>query len=86
MAKRRAHRGAQRFGIHRIRAAAQQETRRGPERVCRANQRPDVAGILDAVDDEDRTGGHGAELPRARLHDRENPLRGLGAREVGEHA
>ena len=86
MTKRSPHRRAQRLRVHRIGAAAQQQARRRPERVRRANQRPDVARILHAVHNQKRTVGHVVERPRARLHDREDALRRLGARELRERA
>src|SRR6266496_304079 len=82
----RAHRRPQCLRIHRVRAAAEQQARRRPERERRADQRADVAGILHAVDDEQRSARNIAQRPGPRLHDRQNALRRLGTREVAERA
>ena len=53
----------------------------------RADQRADIARVLHAVDHQDRAATGEIDLPRrprARLHDRQNTLRRVGGRELGE--
>jgi hypothetical protein len=66
MPERRPHRRAQCLRIHGVRAAAQEHARRRAQRMRRANQRANVAGVLHAVHDQQRTRGHVGQRPRPR--------------------
>jgi len=88
-AKRRAHRRAQGFGVENVGRATQRDRPPGAERVRRADQRADVAGILDAVQHQQRAApsrGNVRERPIARLDDRQHALGRVGRRQCGEGA
>src|SRR6267143_4558277 len=83
------HGRPQRLGARRVGGAPQHDRARGAERVRRTDQRPDVTGILNAVDHErhrPRRRREVAHRPAPRLDDGDDPLRRLGVGELREDA